>query len=82
MKLQEKLDRQKKNFVKSAPAEALAVMQQALENLKNSGILERTVKVGDTAPEFTLKNYDGQTVGLQDLLQEGPVVLGFYRGRW
>ena len=82
MKLQEKLDRQKKNFVKSAPPEAVAVMQQALEDLRNSGILEGTVKVGDSAPGFTLQNYDGRAVGLQDLLQEGPVVLSFYRGRW
>jgi hypothetical protein len=82
MKLQEKLDRQKKNFANSAPAEAQAVMQQALESLKASGILEETVKVGDQAPRFTLKNYDGRPVELQNLLHEGPVVLGFYRGRW
>jgi len=82
MKLQEKLDRHKKNFVKSAPADALAVMQSALKDLRASGILERTVKKGDTAPAFTLMNYDGHAVALQGLLNDGPVVLGFYRGRW
>jgi len=82
MKLQEKLDRYKKNFVKSVPAEALAVMQRATEDLRASGILERTVKKGDEAPTFALMNYDGQSVALQDLLDDGPVVLGFYRGRW
>ncbi len=82
MKLQEKLDRHKKNFVKNAPADALAVMQRATEDLRASGILERAVKVGDAAPAFTLSNYNGQPVALQDLLDDGPVVLGFYRGRW
>ena len=82
MKLQEKLDRYKKNFVKSAPADALAVIKRTLKDLHTSGILERTVKKGDTAPAFTLTNYDGNSVALQDLLDDGPVVLGFYRGRW
>ena len=82
MKLQEKLDRYKKNFFKSAPVEALAVMKRAIESLRASGILERTVKKGDMAPAFTLMNHNGHSVALPDLLNDGPVVLGFYRGRW
>ena len=82
MKLQEKLDAYKAQFVKKAPAEALKVMQRVTANLKNSGIAERAIKVGDAAPDFTLINTDDNPVSLADLLRGGTVVLGFYRGRW
>lgn len=41
------------------------------------------VEVGDKAPGFALptKNWD-ESVSLQDLTQEGPVVLFFYPGDW
>ena len=34
--------------------------------------------IGDTAPDFTLKNEAGELVSLDDLLAEGPLVLYFY----
>ncbi len=82
MKLQDKLDDIKKGFQEQAPREALDIMHRAVEDLNNSGILDQTVKVGDKAPEFTLNNTKGQTVTLSQLLAKGPLVLGFYRGRW
>jgi hypothetical protein len=82
MKLQEKLDAYKKDFVAQVPEAALAVMHRAAEDLQHSGILEQTVQVGDIAPDFRLKDIHGDEVALVDLLAKGPVVLGFYRGRW
>jgi len=38
--------------------------------------------VGDKAPDFTLPNSDNQNVSLSKSLEEGPVVLTFYRGGW
>lgn len=38
----------------------------------------RTVAVGQTAPDFTLPDQNGQSVCLKDLLMRGPVVLYFY----
>lgn len=38
--------------------------------------------VGDTAPNFTLPDALGRPVTLSDLLEQGPVVLTFYRGEW
>ena len=82
MKLQEKLDELKKDFETKAPPEALNVMHRATDDLRKSGILDRAISVGDKAPEFTLKNTRGQDVTLSQLLSKGPIVLGFYRGRW
>jgi hypothetical protein len=65
-----------------APQEALDIMHQATESLRDSGILARTVKVGDKAPAFQLENTSGKVVGLDGLLAKGPLVLSFYRGKW
>lgn len=43
--------------------------------------LER-VKVGHTAPDFTLASYAGETVTLSDFRGRENVVLVFYRGHW
>ncbi len=40
------------------------------------------LKVGDKAPDFTLKNADGKKVSLTAKLKEGPLVIVFYRGQW
>jgi len=37
-----------------------------------------SLKVGDTAPDFTLQNQDGTSVTLSKALQDGPVILAFY----
>jgi hypothetical protein len=80
--LKEKLDKLKESFKSRAPEEAQKIMHRATEDLKNSGIMDRIVKVGDKAPDFTLKDTEGQDVTLSTLLADGPVVLTWYRGNW
>ncbi len=42
-----------------------------------------TVKVGDPAPEFELKDAHGASYRLSELVKRGPVVLEFFRsGGW
>ncbi|WP_420455109.1 peroxiredoxin-like family protein [Rubrivirga sp.] len=53
---------------------AVAVSAEAAAN--------HALGVGDRAPDFELPDAMGQTVRLQDLLVDGPVVLTFYRGAW
>jgi cytochrome oxidase Cu insertion factor (SCO1/SenC/PrrC family) len=80
MSLQKKLSAMKNEA--QAPKEAVEIMHRATDDLRDSGILEQTVKVGDRAPDFSLTNADGQEFRLQELLSEGPIVLSFYRGKW
>lgn len=82
MRLQERLDAHRKSFEAQAPKDVLEIMHRATEDLRNSGTLERAVKVGDRAPDFSLRNTRGQEVTLRQLLSKGPLVLSFYRGRW
>ena len=82
MSLKDKLDKLKEGFKTKAPQDAQEIMHRATEDLKNSSIMDRVVKVGDEAPDFTLKNTEGQDVSLSKLIDDGPVVLTFYRGKW
>jgi hypothetical protein len=82
MSLKVKLDKIKEGFKTKAPQDAQEIMHRATEDLKNSGIMDHVVKVGDKAPDFTLKNTEGQDVSLSTLIGDGPVVLTFYRGKW
>ena len=59
-----------------------ALMQRDIDDLRAGGILDRVVRVGQRAPDFTLPNTDGNPVALATLLAKGPVVLSFFRGRW
>lgn len=82
MKLQEKLDALKADFVKQVPPEALAVMKRATEDLRNSGLLDQVPKAGDALPPFELPNAEGTSVSSANLLSQGPLVLTIYRGVW
>ena len=64
------------------PAEALATMTGATEELRASGIMDGIPKVGDRAPLFARPNLAGDTVRLGAQLKKGPVILSFFRGRW
>jgi hypothetical protein len=82
MSLEEKLAAIREMAKSRQPPEVRAVMHQAAEDLRASGIMDRVVKVGVPAPDFTLPNVAGQPVSLAALRGRGPVVLSFYRGRW
>lgn len=62
-------------------AEDRRVMEQAARDLE-AAMPAPGLKVGETAPEFSLPNAFGRQVSLVDMLSEGPVVLTFYRGAW
>ena len=44
--------------------------------------IPKGLKAGDKAPGFTGYDQTGKTVELKKLLEQGPVVIFFYRGKW
>ena len=69
-------------FADKADPEMLKVFTEAIDRLAESGVLEGVKTKGDKAPDFELTDANGNTVALNELLAEGPVVLTFYRGGW
>jgi len=80
--LQAALDERKNNFNKKADETTKKIYKEGFEDVENSGVLESAKKVGDLAPNFSLKNAIGETVDLKSYLDKGPVVLTWYRGGW
>jgi len=64
------------------PADVVATMHRAVEDLRVSGAVERVLKVGDTVPAFVLPNAAEQLIDSRALLAKGPLIVTFHRGRW
>jgi AhpC/TSA family len=62
--------------------EALEIMHRATAELIETGQAQRAKKVGEVAPQFTLRDPEGNDVSSRDLLAKGPLVVSFYRGVW
>lgn len=60
----------------------LDLIDETTAALVNSGIAEKSVGVGDQAPDFTLPDAMGNDVRLSDLTKARPVIVTFYRGGW
>jgi hypothetical protein len=82
MSLQERLDRIRQGFEKKAPPETLAIMHRATEDLRNSGIMKRVIKVGENAHLFELNDSQGNRASLDSQLERGHALLSFFRGSW
>lgn len=82
MSLQDQIAEYKAGFVKKAPENVQTLMKQATQNLSETGIVDKVPKVSEKLLPFSLPNQNGETVSLESLLEEGPVVLTFYRGGW
>ncbi|HVI09508.1 MAG TPA: hypothetical protein VND65_14560 [Candidatus Binatia bacterium] len=85
--LQRRLDEFKKSFESgappyNAPREAIEIMHRATTELKATGIEGRALKVGEHAPGFALFNQDHVQISSADLLNQGPLVVSFFRGHW
>ena len=80
--LQQRLDKIREGFEKKAPAEALAVMHRATDDL--AAVLRKRpgLGVGDAAPAFALPDQNGNTVDSAELLGRGPLVVTLFRGHW
>ena len=64
------------------PRERRAIMHAATDQLRHSGILDRVIKPGMPAPDFTLRDQAGTAVALSGLLAAGPVLVSVFRGFW
>ena len=72
MPLQDTLDAMRASFESKLPPEIVNAMHHATEELLQSGIIDRVLKVGDQAPQFSLPDHNSAMVGSEDLLSKGP----------
>jgi peroxiredoxin len=72
----------KELIAKYVPADVQAVHARVVDELRQLGIVQRALKPGDAAPDFELTNHNGKPVRASELLDRGPLVICFFRGRW
>lgn len=82
MSLQDVLDAMRTKFESKLSPEIVDTMHQATDELLQSGIMDRVLKVGNPAPQFSLPDHNGAMVDSADLLGKGPLAVSFYRGTW
>jgi peroxiredoxin len=80
--LQEELNEIIEAFYAAVSEDDLRHYRQLVESISESHIAESAVQHPGRAPDFELIDQDGDNVCLSKLLEKGPVVLVFYRGKW
>lgn len=82
----ETLKTQIENFnielAKQLPAEIFEAFGKSIEDLKTKNIEEKSIKVGDAFPSFSLPNANNQIINSNELLKSGKMIVAFYRGSW
>jgi peroxiredoxin len=79
--LNEKLEALGESVRKLSPAFAETV-DRLVDRLKRSDAGAAAPRVGEPMPPFILPDDQGHFVGLENLLEEGPVAVTFHRGHW
>jgi len=82
MTLKESIDQFMGQMAGQIPKELIETVGSEIHKMAESGMAAKVLKAGAKAPDFTLPNPQGQKINLSDLLEQGPVVLTFYRGSW
>jgi peroxiredoxin len=62
--------------------DAERLFEGQIDQARSYNIPEQRLGVGAIAPNFSLPSATGEVVELRRLLDDGPVVLTFYRGGW
>lgn len=80
--IREQSDQLKEAAAEHLPPDVLAVFDRSIKSFLEQGIPAGTIKVGDTLESFTLSDATGTPVTLDQIVEEGPAVIVFYRGGW
>ncbi|MFD2915465.1 peroxiredoxin-like family protein [Psychroserpens luteus] len=76
------LDVKRKEGAEKFTEEKNQIYADGISSIAHSGVLEKALNLGDKAPNFTLNNALNKSISLYDELENGPVVLTWYRGGW
>jgi peroxiredoxin len=60
----------------------LAALTRGTAILRRSNILEKCLQRGETAPNFTFIGQSNNPSNLYKMLENGPVLINFFRGYW
>jgi peroxiredoxin len=70
------------NSERYVPAEKLAIHERAIAHLREQKTAVRVLQPAERAPEFVLLDQHSREVKSKDLLNNGKLIVLFFRGRW
>ncbi|KAJ56673.1 hypothetical protein ACMU_06955 [Actibacterium mucosum KCTC 23349] len=70
------------NAAQQMPGEIVEKINTGMQRMIDGETPYSPLAVGQTAPAFTLNNFDGTPRALSEYLAKGPLVLFFFRGDW
>ena len=70
------------SFIPTIPEQTLNTLMSELQGLMASGIKEKALTQNATFPAFNLANSNNESRSLATFLENGPLVISFYRGAW
>ena len=82
MSLQQQIAEFQNELLPQIPGDVLDLILGKTKELVDSGAADRSLKVGDKIPAFSLPNAVADVISSEQLLAEGPLVISFYRGSW
>lgn len=77
-----KLNEAEDKFREENGTEVVDNFTKFIGEIDHAAIKSRALKIGERAPDFTLKNALGKAVTLSAEINRGPVILTWYRGGW
>ncbi len=80
--LTEQLKKKADESAQKSPSEKRKIMFAAIDELRKSKTMETALKEGAKIPHFKLEDVHGKEISSKEILQNGPMLLVFYRGGW
>lgn len=80
--LKQALDERRALMQQYVPEDTQALHRRVVDQLVDARLAASALPMGATAPQFELPDHNGVPVRLATLIESGPAVLFFFRGRW
>lgn len=81
-KLEQQFNELNENLANQLPTEVLEVFGKSIQDLKGRNIEDGSFHLGDKFPDFSLPNTNDKKIALKELLENGKVIIAFFRGSW
>jgi len=82
MNLKKQIEALKIKSAENIPEEIKEQMNEAAHNLKAKHLEKGALNKKNMIPKIVLENAVGEKVNVNDLLDNGPLILSFFRGAW
>jgi peroxiredoxin len=67
---------------RQAPSDVRAAYDALVRDLAARDLISNALKAGNPLPSFELPNVEGKFISSENLAEDGPLVVSFFRGGW